>query len=189
MQLCRSGTKTQGVWMMLKRNGVMCMVILAMVASVGLAGCSDVALRPGLPDYMSNLSIPVFQNRTAQPEIENEITQEVNQGFLVDGRMELTDSDKANAILEGTIIQYLLEPLLLDVHNTPQQYKMRIILRLSLKDTKAGQSLWSEDAFEESTTYYVANNLSITPEDEQTARRRLVKQLSQRIVSKVIEGF
>ncbi len=171
-----------------KRIGI---VMLASMMAVGyfLTGCSDVAVRPGLPDYMSKLSVPVFQNRTAQPEIENELTQQVNQDFLVDGRMELTDTDKANAILEGIIVQYLLEPLLLDVHNTPQQYKMRLILRLSLKDTKAGRSLWTEDAFEESTTYYVANNLGITPEDEPTARRRLVKQLSQRIISKVIEGF
>jgi len=175
----------------MRQQKYLCVTFLTVVLLTGmfLAGCSDVALRPGLPDYMSKLAVPVFQNRTAQPEIENEITQQLHQDFLVDGRMELTDSDHANAILQGTIVQYLLEPLLLDVHNTPQQYKMRIILRLALKDTKAGQNLWTEDAFEESTTYYVANNLGIMPEDEPTARRRLIQQLSQRIVSKVIEGF
>ncbi|MBN1595611.1 hypothetical protein JW933_06775 [candidate division FCPU426 bacterium] len=164
--------------------------LLCVLAVLWLAtGCTDVAIRPGLPEYMSKLALPVFQNRTSQPDLENELTQQLNQDFLVDGRMELTNTDQANAILQGTIVQYLLEPLLLDVHNTPQQYKMRIILRLTLKDTKAGQNLWSEDDFEESTTYYVANTLGVLPEDEPTARRRLIKQLSQRIVSKVIEGF
>lgn len=163
------------------------MMLLGLV--VLLAGCSDVALRPGLPEYMSKLSIPILQNRTAQPEIENEITQQLTQDFLVDGRMDLVDSDQANAILQGTITTYLLEPLLLDVHNTPQQYKMIMIISLALKDTQAGKDLWKEDAFTETTTYYVANNLGITPEDEQTARRRLVQQLSKRIVARVIEGF
>ncbi len=153
------------------------------------AGCSDVAIRPGLPDYMSNLAVPIFQNRTVQPDIANVITQQLIQDFLVDGRMTLIEPEKANAILQGTVVQYILEPLLLDVHNTPQQYKMRLILRLSLKDNQAGKVLWTEESFEENTTYYVANTLGITPEDEQTARRRLVLQLTKRIVARVIEGF
>jgi hypothetical protein len=170
-----------------------CKQVLAAMIGLGLvaflSSCSDVSMRPGLPEYITKLAIPMFQNRTAQPNIENDLTQQLNQDFLVDGRIELTDANQANAVLEGTIIQYLLEPLLLDVHNTTQQYKMRMILKLSLKDTKAGQNIWSLDAFEENTTYYVANSLGITPEDEMTARRRLIKQLSQRIVSRVIEGF
>jgi hypothetical protein len=171
------------------KNTIRILMVAGLAGSWLMSGCTDVAIRPGLPEYMDKLAVPVFQNRTPQPNIENDLTQQLNQAFLIDGRMEITDSDHASAILQGTIVQYLLEPLLLDVHNTPQQYKLRIILRLSLKDTKAGQNLWTEDAFEESTTYYVANNLGIQPEDESIARLRLIKQLSQRIVSKVIEGF
>jgi hypothetical protein len=152
-------------------------------------GCTDVVLRPGLPDYMTKMAIPVFQNRTPQPEVENELTRQLQRDFLVDGRLELTDPAQADALLQGTITQYVLEPLLLDVYNIPQQYKMRIIITMSLKDTKAGQNLWTEDGFQESTTYYVNNNLGITPEDESAARRRLLQQLSRRIISRVIEGF
>lgn len=165
------------------------LAFLALAAILGLSACTDVALRPGLPDYISKLAVPTFQNRTSQPNVNNELTQEVTQNFLIDGRIDLVSSDQANAILEGTVVQYLLEPLLLDVHNTPQQYKMRVILRLSLKDTKAGKPIWTEDAFEDSTTYYVANTLGITPEDENTARRRLIQQIARKIVSRVIEGF
>ncbi len=165
------------------------MIIMGLVLTLAASGCTDIALRPGLPDYMSKMAIPVFQNRTPQPDIENELTRQLQQDFLVDGRLELTDAAQANAVLQGTITRYLLEPLLLDVHNIPQQYKMRLILNLSLRDTKAGQNLWAEDAFEESTTYYVNNNLGITPENEAQARRRLMQQLSRRILSRVIEGF
>lgn len=165
------------------------LTIMVFILALSATGCTDIALRPGLPDYMSKMAIPVFQNRTPQPDIENELTRQLQQDFLVDGRLELTDAAQANAVLQGTITRYLLEPLLLDVHNIPQQYKMRLILNLSLRDTKAGQNLWAEDAFEESTTYYVNNNLGITPENEAQARRRLMQQLSRRILSRVIEGF
>jgi hypothetical protein len=138
---------------------------------------------------MSKLAVPIFLNRTTQPNLDNEVTQELTQDFMVDGRLELIDADHADAVLNGTILRYLQEPLLLDVHNTPQQYKLRLILRLALKDTKAGKSLWTEESFEESTTYYVANNLGIPAENEQIARKRLIAQVSRRIVARVIEGF
>ncbi len=162
---------------------------LAVAGLLGAAGCTDVAIRPGLPAYMSKLAIPTFQNRTGEPNLENELTQQLTQDFLVDGRLSLTDPDQADAVLQGTIIKYVKEPLLLDVHNTPQQYKLRMVLHLALKDTQAGKSLWTEDGFEDSTTYYVANTLGIPAETEQDARRRLIQQISRRIVARVIEGF
>jgi hypothetical protein len=142
-----------------------------------------------MPSYMSKLAIPTFQNRTNQPNFENELTQQLNQDFLMDGRLEIVNADKANALLMGTVTQYQLEPLLMDVHNTPQQYKMRVILYLALKDTQAGKNLWVEERFEESTTYYVANTMGVAPENEQDARKRLIQQLSRRIMARVIEGF
>lgn len=168
------------------RAGVNILLGLGVLAVIG---CTDVTMRPGLPDYMVNLAIPTFQNRTSQPNLATELTQQVVQDFLVDGRMTLVDPDKATAILQGTIVRYSLDPLLLDVHNTPQQYKMRIVLRLTLKDTKAGQNVWVEDDFQDSTTYYVANNMGIQPEDEATARKRLIEQISQRILRRVVEGY
>ncbi len=159
------------------------------VMALGLAACTDVAIRPGMPSYMSKLAIPTFQNRTNQPNFENELTQQLNQDFLMDGRLEIVNADKANALLMGTVTQYQLEPLLMDVHNTPQQYKMRVILYLALKDIQAGKNLWVEERFEESTTYYVANTMGVAPENEQDARKRLIQQLSRRIMARVIEGF
>jgi hypothetical protein len=170
----------------MKRMFVGMAALLGMLTLV--SGCTDVSVRAGVPDYLSKLAVPTFQNRTNQPNLSNEVTQELTQDFLVDGRVDLVDPDKATSVLEGTIVQYLLEPLLLDVHNTPQQYKMRIILRLSLKD-KGGKAIWTEDSFEDSTTYYVSNSLGIPPEDEQIARRRLIQQLCRKIVTRTIEGF
>jgi hypothetical protein len=158
-------------------------------AAAFLAGCTDVMVRPGLPEYVQKLAVPVMQNRTSEPLLQDELTEQLTRDFLVDGRIRLVGADEANALLQGVITRYALDPLLLDVHNTPQQYKMRLVLRLALKDNQAGSTIWTEDEFEDSTTFYVANNLGFSPEDEPTARRRLIQQLSKRIVQRVIEGF
>jgi hypothetical protein len=163
--------------------------VFGIAALVCIAACTDVTIRPGMPSYMSRIAIPIFQNRTNQPNLENEITQQLNQEFMMDGRLEIVNPDKANALLQGTVTQYILEPLLMDVHNTPQQYKMRVILYLALKDTKAGKNLWVEEKFEESTTYFVANTMGVNAENEQDARKRLIQQLSRRVIARVIEGF
>jgi hypothetical protein len=154
-----------------------------------LVSCVDVTIRPGMPTYMSKLAIPTFLNRTSQQNLETELTQQFSQDFMVDGRLEITDPDHANAILLGTVTTYQLEPMLMDVHNTPQQYKMRLILYLALKDVKAGKNLWVEEKFEDSVTYYAANTLNLPPETEQAARKRLIQKLSTRLIARVIEGF
>jgi len=164
-------------------------VLLLLLTSLGLCSCVDVVVHPGMPAYMSKIAIPTFLNRTGQPNLENELTQQFSQDFQVDGRVEVTEPDRANALLLGTITTYQLEPMLMDVHNNPQQYKMRLILYLALKDVKAGKNLWVEEKFEDSVTYYAANNLNVAPENEQDARKRLIHKLSARLIARVIEGF
>jgi hypothetical protein len=164
-------------------------VLTLLLASLGLASCVDVTIRPGMPTYMNKMAIPTFVNRTGQPNLENELTQQFSQDFQVDGRIEITDPDHANALLLGTVTIYQLEPMQMDVHNTPQQYKMRLILYLAFKDVKAGKNLWVEEKFEDSVTYYAANTLNIPPETEQAARKRLIQKLSTRLIARVIEGF
>lgn len=163
--------------------------LLLLLIAVALSACTNVAIHPGIPDYMSTLAIPVLQNRTSQFNLENELTQQLVKDFSVDGRLELTEPDQADAILLGTVTLYQLEPMLMDVHNVPQQYRMRIVLYLALKDTAAGKNLWVEEDFEEHATYFVANNLGMVPTNEQDARKRLIQRLSRRVLDRVIEGF
>jgi len=160
---------------------------LMVITSLGLSSCTDVGARPGLSGY--KLVIPTFQNKTGQPNLENQMTQQFNQDFIADGQLEIADAKDANFILLGNVITYNLDPLLMDAHNTPEQYKMTITLSLALKDVKANKNLWEEAKFEDSTTYYVANNLSVPPETEQVALARLVSQLSRRLITRVIDGF
>jgi hypothetical protein len=163
--------------------------LLAAALVLMTAGCSDVEIRPGLPTHINKLAIPVFMNRSSQPNVENELTQQLTNDFLMDNRIQLAPVEQADAILQGTIVQYQLEPMLLDVHNTPQQYKLRMVLSLVLKDTAAGNPIWTEEGYTDSTTYYVANTLNIPAENENLGRKRLIQQLSKRIVLRVVEGF
>jgi hypothetical protein len=168
---------------LLRRIGLLVLVL----GSFGLGGCTDVISRPELAGY--KLAIPTFQNKTGQPNLENQLTQEFNQDFLADGEIEIADVKSANLILEGSVISYKLVPLLMDVHNTPQQYSMHVVLGLALKDVKTGKNRWVEDKFEDSTTYYVANNLNVPPETEQSAVGRLAQQLSRRLITRVLDGL
>jgi hypothetical protein len=152
-----------------------------------LSSCTDVVSRPGLSGY--KLNIPTFQNKTGLPNLENQLTQEFNQDFIADGQIEISDFKSATNILNGSVVTYKLEPLLMDVHNTPEQYKMVIVLSVALKDVKTGKNLWTEDKFEDSTTYYVANNMNVPAETEQIALNRLAQQLSRRLITRVIDGF
>jgi hypothetical protein len=185
--------------------------ILLVAGLVLLAGCSGLDLKPSLPAHINKLAVPTFKNATGQPSLEQDLTQKVVQGFIVDGRLSVAAQDKADALLEGVVQNYQKIPLVRDINQVPQQYKLTVSVDLTFTDLTKQQRLWttlrtvdtdkaesvSSTAYDstniatltEYTTYYVINNLGMPAEDETTARLRVLDQLTRRIVNRTLYGF
>jgi len=180
-----------------------------------LAGCAGYEVRSSLPDTINKLSVPVFRNVTGQPGLEQDLTQKVAQAFIVDGRLVITDPAQADAQLIGVIQSYEKLPLLRDENQVPVQYKMLMAVDLTFNDLKTQKQLWTThkmievdnfaqgsvtatsraydstnvSTLSEYTTYYVLNKMGMPPEDETTARNRLVDQMTRRVVERTLFGF
>ncbi len=185
------------------------------LAALGLAfgACGDLQVRKSLPDNIVRVAIPVFENRTGQPGLENELTRHTVQDFIVDGRLSVGARDQAQAELRGIIQRYDRIVLTRDANQVPQQYKLQVVVDLDFVDLKDGKEalLWTtrqlfsltpgvepgRDDFDstnvrslrEFTNYYVLNVVGVPPEDEPTAQERLLRQMSRRIVRRTLDGF
>jgi hypothetical protein len=181
-----------------------------------LAGCAGYDMKTQLPDTINKLAVPVFKNVTGQPGIEQDLTQKVTQGFNADGRLVVVEQPQADALLEGVVQSYNKIPLLRDENQVPVQYKLLIAVDLTFTDLKAKKVLWTthtlvatqgpgdsgiqtsnSPAYDSTnvatitqyTTYYVLNKLGMPPEEETTARNRVLDQFVRPIVDRVIFGF
>lgn len=186
-------------------------VALAFVGA--FSACGDIPVNKSMPNTVKRVSIPVFENRTGQPGIENELTRRTVQDFIVDGRIQVGARDQSQAELRCIIQRYDRIVLTRDANQVPQQYKLQVVVDVDFVDFADGgeKQLWTtrpafsltpgvelgrEDfdstntrSLREFTNYYVLNVAGVPPEDEATAQERLLNQMSRRIVRRTLDGF
>ena len=185
---------------------------LLLLSAVGFSGCAEMQLKRALPDEILTMAIPVFRNATSQPGVDQELTELVRRSFIVDGRLNVVDESKADAVLRGVIQRYDKLVLSQSENQVPYQYKLQVVVDLEIVNTKTGEVIATTQPMQQPsegdtaaleknfdstnvrslkryTTYYVLNNVGVPPEDEQTARTRVLEMMAQRVVERTIGGF
>ncbi len=186
---------------------------VALVAAAlfyGLSACGEIPMKKALPDNIQHVAIPVFENKTGQPNVEALLTKKVVDDFRQDGRLQVTGTEQADAILTGTIQRYDRIVLTRDVNQVPQEYKLQVAVDLVFTEVKTGTELWTTKAvisltpdttpgegfdstnlhsLREFTNYYVANVAGVPPEDEKVALDRVLEQMASHVVRRTLDGF
>ncbi len=150
-----------------------------------------------LPEHIKRIYIPIFKNDTLQYNIEGVLTdtivkQFVSQAKLIEGGYltVVQNKSEADAELDGEIVQYILEPVLVDQKGSVQEYKMRLLLNLNFLDLINNNSLWSEQNYECKTKIFwkVAPTIGV-PQTEQEVQLQVYQELAQEIVNRTIFGW
>ena len=175
---------------------------LAGLAALALAGCEQTVKRT-LPSNFRTIAVREFQNNTDQVVLPTMLREELRREFRMDGRVGVSDdTEAADGVLYGAIVEYTRQPARFDQNNVIQEYRLRAVVDLSLTDGKTGKLLWTDkgpkDTAERGGTLYKLEryvNFVVVPasglavETEQDAQRRMVRDLARDIVLRVIEGW
>lgn len=153
-----------------------------------LAGCATV--KPSLDPEIKKIAIPVVTNGTSQYGIDTEMTDFIVKQFLIDGRLQVVAKEQADALLEGTIRQYQLQPMAYDVNNVIISYRVKIILDVKFTNLKTKKVMWEQKeigGIGGGATTFMVQGANI--ETEVVARQRVYRTLAEGIVNKVIYGW
>jgi hypothetical protein len=162
--------------------------IAALVAALG-GGCGY-SLRASLPAGIKTVHVPVLQNRTQEPGIEELLTFALTQAVVTSGVAKIaSNAEQADGILDGAIVGYSLNSLAFDRGSNVTQYRLQIALSLSLRDRRTGDVIWKQDRVEERADFPVSGVVTQTLVREQDAVRRAAVDISRAIVSLAFEGF
>jgi hypothetical protein len=157
-----------------------------------LTGCAKYYYNPApqiLPQYIKKIAIRPFANHTSQFRIEDKLTYSVQNLISQDGRYAITSEEQADGVLIGDITKYILEPLSYDANNTPQQYKLWILVNVSFYDKIRNQTLWTEPNLGNPVTYYSASSGLAGALTEDEAQQEIWNQLAVDITTRTLEGF
>jgi len=140
--------------------------------------------------HLSRISIPVFVNRTFEPLIENTLTRRFRQQALMDGHLKLTASrNDSDMVLEGELVSFGQTPLSFDVNNAALEYRILLVLRMSLRDGKSEKVLWQKSSVIGTADYYVNADASLNRAALDRAIDEASKVLAEDVISEILDLY
>lgn len=149
-----------------------------------------------LPDYITKVSVPMFENETNVPQLDSDVTQVVRRKLTEDGRLQVVHPDQnPQSELSGAVIHWEKEPLVIDP-GTKRVYKwrVRIQLRATFTDLVSKHVLWKEPfnqmviPFETFYEYYAIDNPDgKTPETDEQARTAVIGLIGDKLVARCFQ--
>ena len=162
-------------------------VALALLA----AGCGYSLVGTGrsvLPSHITSVAVPLFANKTLEPELEKEITNAIRQEFIRDGRLKVVDTARATSILEGRLVSYTLDPIAFDLTDRVTHYRVVIGVHITYKDLVEDKVIL-EQGFSAREEFRVSSTLASREAAKVESRQVAAKELAGQLLNLILEGF
>ncbi len=121
-----------------------------------------------------------------RPGMERDLTKAVIDRFLLDGNLRIETESNADLILESELTDFRREALRYDTNNNVEEYRIKLIVNMELKNRKTGRALWAEKGFTGETTYRTSGPLA---KSEAAAVNDAIIDLARRIVERTVEAW
>ncbi len=166
--------------------------LLACAAVAALCACDtqNMIYRPYpqiMPQSVKKMAVRPFINKTEQFGLEDKFNLQLVQQFQSDGTYPITSENDAEGIISGDIWRYTLIPTQYNANQVSTAYKLIIMFRVRLVNSKTNEILWEEAAMEGDQVYSDASLPGGMTELQ--ARQAIWERVSQDIVTRAITGF
>jgi hypothetical protein len=141
-----------------------------------------------VPQGISSVAIPTFVNRTFEPGIEIQFTQEFLNEFIHDRRVQVVDRKEADSILEGTIKSLSVVSASYNQSFIVRQYQTTVVIDLVLRK-KTGEVVWTEKDLSETRWYRVTSDVLINEASKTAAIQQMAKFIAERMRSRFFYQF
>jgi hypothetical protein len=121
-----------------------------------------------------------------RPMLEIDLTRAVVNKFLIDGNLKPVALDSADLVLKAELLEFRRDPLKYTSVDDVQEYRINIVINMSLWDNKNDKLVWEENNFTGDSSYFVTGAQA---KSEDTAVQDAIKDLSRRIVERAVEQW
>ncbi len=115
--------------------------------SVVVSGCGYTYATSRLSDEYATIAVPTFKNESFEPDIQILVTNLLVRELMVDGRLGIVDDPAmADLVLDGAITDFEARAISYSTEDEIGQFKIAILGRASLTDTRTGKVIWQKDS-------------------------------------------
>jgi len=154
--------------------GIFAVSILLMLASA----CGIYSTKGRTAGDIKKIAVPNLSNETAQPDIETEITTNLRSGLIKDNTLKVVAENEADAVLEGTVIEYRNVPFTFNADLQAEQYRLMIGLNVSLFNPKDNTYIWKDRRIDAHSDYYL-----------ETTTDRTYDRALEEVYKDIVEGI
>ena len=97
-----------------------------------------------LPSHLNSIAIPLFDDRTAYPNIRENLSNKVIDTFIADNRLKVTNEDMADLILTGTISSINEQAATVGAGEVVTEYDVVVSVRVKCEDLKLAKVLFDK---------------------------------------------
>jgi hypothetical protein len=154
---------------------------------MGFSACSTVPPVRTLPEHIQRIYIPEFRNDSRLFGAQADLTLAVNDEFMLDGRLDVVQNERADVRLEGKVLTFHEYNSASAGDEFPLISTMEMTCSISMwdpydSDRIAPMSHWRVDA----AVQYVSDARRTIAETQTEARDRLMQQMAKNIVAAVM---
>ncbi|MCX7823333.1 MAG: LPS assembly lipoprotein LptE [Syntrophobacterales bacterium] len=134
---------------------------------------------------ISSVAIPIFDNRTTEPQIEFIFTEALRREFLKRGGLKLTSIQEADVVFRGKIIRIFATDVAHNRFNQTVESRFFVTVDIRCEDRRTGTILWQDNQLTFSRSYPYGK----TTFDDYQARRTTIEYIAKRVAERVYDRF
>ncbi len=133
-------------------------VSIALVGVLLAVSCTYYGTTSRTAGDIARISVPYFSNKTSEPDVEIEITDQIILGIAKDNTLKVVDETEADASLEGTVMKYRNTPFTFSEGETQiqaEQYRLMIEIKVSLFSPSQNAYIYEDKLIRAHGDYYL----------------------------------
>ncbi|MFZ4984026.1 MAG: LptE family protein [Blastocatellia bacterium] len=144
-----------------------------------------------LPRHIRTLGIPPFQNQTQRFKVEQRFTSALIDEVLRRARSleVLSTEENADAVVNGTIRNYTLRPVLLDDFGRARLFEVTVTVGLTVRDQTRNRIIFDNQNYIFRGEYEISGDPQSFFSEEGPAVDRLARDFSRAFLTTLLEGF
>jgi outer membrane lipopolysaccharide assembly protein LptE/RlpB len=134
-----------------RRKGALAAAVLVALA---LAGCGYGTNTRTAKD-IKTIYVPFFENKTAQPNLEIDVTNRIIQNLVNDNTLKVVPESGADAVLDGQITDFKNQPFSFNQNLNAEEYHVVVTVVCTLFNRRTNEPIWKDRSFVGDGSYFV----------------------------------
>ena len=131
-------------------NRLICILLCCLIGT----GCAYTT-NPKTPKDIKTIAVPFFENRTSEPNLEIDVTDQVINFLVEDNTLKVTDEVDADAVLDGTIVSFRNVPFSFNRDLNAEEYHVLVTVEVTLYSRRLNKPIWGKKLIKGDGNYFV----------------------------------